>query len=208
VTLGYIQFLSRRGGSIDEPQNRVTLGRIESSLRMMNRLVNDLLDASRIGSGRFTVRPVETDLVKIVRGVVEEQKSVDTSHRFVTACPAQLIGTWDELRLRQVVTNLVVNARTYSPADTEVRIDVTEREGRALLSVTDQGPGIAPDQIERLFQPFERIDSTQQAGAGLGLYISRGIVEAHRGHLWVSSTVGEGSTFWVDLPPNGIGTSS
>jgi signal transduction histidine kinase len=200
VTLGYIQVLGRRTGRLEDQPNRETLGRIENALLMMNRLVSDLLDASRVGAGRFSIHSEETDLVRIVGQVVEEQKSVITGHRYVVTTPPQLIGRWDELRLRQVVTNLVANARTYSTAGTEIRIDVTRREEHALLSVADQGPGMAPDQIERLFQPFERIDATRRAGAGLGLYISRGIVDAHQGRIWVTSTVGKGSTFWVELP--------
>jgi two-component system phosphate regulon sensor histidine kinase PhoR len=199
VSLAYTQALLRRHGT-EADRDRDMLGKIEAAIKSMSRLVDDLLDATRLGTASFTITPTETDLVSIVRRVVEDQRSVDSTHHLIVESPDGVIGVWDELRLSQVVTNLVVNARTYSPATTEIRVAVTVQNGAAVLSVTDQGPGIPADQIDRLFQPFVRLEPGRSPGAGLGLYISRGIAEAHGGRLWVTSAVGEGSTFWVELP--------
>jgi signal transduction histidine kinase len=202
VTAGYTQLLRRQlVEARDAPQAQRLLDKIETSVQTMRRLVNDLLDSTRIGRGRFVVNPVDTDLVQTVRQVVDEQRDVAPDHQFEVRAPGRLAGVWDSERVRQVTTNLISNAVKYSPAGTHVRVTLREVGQAVRLSVADEGVGIAPDQIGHLFEPFSRLGREQEAtGTGLGLYISKGIVEAHGGRIWVESAVNQGSTFYVELP--------
>ena len=205
VALGYTQLAKQQVALADASASQRTLARTESALQSMRRLVNDLLDSARIGGGRFVITRRPTDLVELVRQVIVEQQAADAEHRFVVEAPEHLTGAWDADRLRQVVVNLLSNASKYSPAGTEVRVRVQPTDGGALIKVTDQGIGIAPDRLGQLFQPFARLGQERQAtGTGLGLYITKGIVEAHGGRIWVQSTVGQGSTFFVELPRHAI----
>lgn len=201
VALGYTEFAKRKVTNAEVSGSERALTRIESSLKSMRRLVGDLLDAIRIGGGRFVISRRETDLGELVREAVEEQRTLAAEHRFVVEGLEHLTGAWDADRLKQVVVNLLSNASKYSSAGTEVRVRVQETDSSALLSVTDQGVGIPADQLTQLFQPFARLGRDREAtGTGLGLYITKGIVEAHGGRIWVQSTVGQGSTFFVELP--------
>jgi signal transduction histidine kinase len=201
VTTGYIQLIRRR---LDQSRNAdlvLVLDKVDNSVRTMTRLVSDLLDSTRIGGGRFVVRPTTLDLAEVVRQVVDEQRAVDPDHLYVVETPDQLRGEWDHARTRQVLTNLLSNAAKYSSARTEVRVHARLIEDRVTLSVADQGYGITPDDVQRLFQPFSRLGQQAQAtGTGLGLYITKGIVDAHDGRIWVESSVGRGTTFYVELP--------
>jgi signal transduction histidine kinase len=201
VVQGNTQLAQRQVAAADTNAGQRTLERTDRALQSMRRLVDDLLDAVRIGSGRFVTVPQPGDLVEVVLQAVEEQRAVDDAHRFVVDLPEELPGSWDIDRLRQVIANLLSNARKYSPSGTEVRVRLQSTNGRVVMTVTDQGVGIAPEQIDQLFQPFARLDQKRAAtGTGLGLYITKGIVEAHGGRIWVESTVGQGSTFFIEVP--------
>ena len=112
-----------------------------------------------------------------------------------------MIGNWDQDRLHQLFTNLIANAIKYSPEGGEIGITVQQTGQEALVRVADHGIGMTPEQRAVLFQPFARLDQAGGVpGSGLGLYISKAIVEAHWGRIWVGSTAGQGSAFWVALP--------
>lgn len=173
----------------------------ENALRRMRRLVDDLLGASRIGSGRFHIRPFPMDLVEIAKRVVEQHRSVSRDHQIILEAPDRLEGDWDPERIGQLLTNLVSNAIKYSPDGGIVRVSVTTAGDQVTLRVRDSGIGIAPERLPLLFQPFVRFHQEPETdGLGLGLYIARAIVEAHRGRIWVESTVGQGTSFFVALP--------
>jgi signal transduction histidine kinase len=177
------------------------LSSIEAAATRMCRLVDDLRDAEHTGASQFVVRRAPLDLTEITRRVVALQQSTTTRHRLVLDAPEHLNGMWDGERLAQVLANLISNAIKYAPAGGEIRVTVREAAGEAVVSVSDQGLGLSPEQIKRLFQPFTRLYSGREIkGTGLGLYICKAIVEAHGGRISVESAPGRGSTFTVALP--------
>jgi len=189
--------------------SKITVERLLSKLELADqqterlaRLINDLLDVARIRKGQIDMRLEEIDLVEVVRDVVarsEEQIAL-------SGCELQLqaehpvVACWDRSRLEQVITNLLSNALKYGPGK-PVEIRITADATTALLVVVDQGIGIAPDHLERIFVRFERaVSADHYGGLGLGLYIVRQIVEAMGGTIRVASELGAGATFTVALP--------
>jgi len=168
----------------------------------LGRLVNELLDISRIAQGQLLGSLEEVDLVQVVRGVVERSREAlsraDCTLRFHTL--PQLVGRWDALRLEQVVTNLLTNALKYG-AGKPIEVTVEGDDTHARLCVRDEGIGIAEEDTARIFERFERAVSVQHYGGfGIGLWIVREIVQALGGTIEVRSTPGQGATFTVTLP--------
>ncbi|HZZ83854.1 MAG TPA: CHASE domain-containing protein [Anaeromyxobacteraceae bacterium] len=175
---------------------------IRRSTDRMARLVETLLDLSRINAGGLSIEPVEADLSRVVHEVAE--RFADEAHRagcqLVVLAPDVLGGRWDPLRLDHVVTNLVANAIKYGPGK-PVEVLLEEEGDRARLVVRDRGIGIAPVDQRRIFGRFERaVAGTAFGGFGLGLWIARQTVEAHGGTISVESAAGQGATFTVVLP--------
>jgi signal transduction histidine kinase len=201
--LGYAELATRQGSAGAAPEAaeshvQVALG---GATRRMQRLIDDLRDVSSIGTGHFAIRAAPTDLAKLVYEVVLEQRPSIGGRRLIFDAPAELWGNWDEQRLSQLFTNLISNAINYSPPAGEVRVVVREQAGQAVVSVSDQGDGIPPDQQEFLFQPFRRLGTAKEMkGMGLGLYIAKAIADAHGSRIWLESTPGKGTTFFVALP--------
>lgn len=186
--------------SYDELRQKLAVA--ERQVDRMSRLIDEFLDVSRITGGRLRLEREETDLAAIVRDVVERLAAHAARARCTVelVAPRALQGTWDRLRLDQVVTNLLTNAFKFG-AGKPIEITLEDAGPLARLTVTDHGIGIAPDDIERIFRRFEQAVSTRTyAGLGLGLYIVHGIVEAHGGTIRVESEPNVGSTFTVELP--------
>lgn len=170
--------------------------------KRLARLVNELLDISRIRLGRLELNPEEVDLGNVVRDVVErlgdEPAWMDSGPPKVHV-EGPVMGQWDRSRLEQVVANLLTNAARFGQGKPVV-VTVSAHNGEAWLEVRDRGIGIAPEASQRIFERFERAASRNFGGLGLGLYIVRQIVEAHGGSIGVESALGVGSTFTVKLP--------
>jgi signal transduction histidine kinase len=180
--------------------------RAEKAARASQRLgllIDDLMDVSRINSGRMALKREEVDLAALTRELVarmsEELARAGCDVTLVAEGPVP--GSWDRLRLEQVLVNLLSNAAKYG-AGHPVRVTVELEGGAARLAVRDEGIGVAPEEQERIFERFERAASVQQRfkGLGLGLWITRRIVEAHGGTIRLQSQLGQGSTFTVELP--------
>jgi signal transduction histidine kinase len=175
---------------------------IETQDERLIKLVNNLLDVSRLSEGRLELELEEVDLSAIVYDVVEcfREEIARARCRLDIRAQDHVVGVWDRSRLEQVVTNLLTNALKYG-AGTQVTISVSADATSARLAVADQGIGIAPQHVERIFGRFERaVAGKEYSGVGLGLSIARDIVEALGGTIGVVSEPGGGATFTVALP--------
>ncbi|HEX5166863.1 MAG TPA: ATP-binding protein [Thermomicrobiales bacterium] len=171
----------------------------------LERLINDLLDVARMEAGRLDLQLAPVDLGQLAQLAADQAQATTSRHQIrVEIAEQPMIHDWDGDRVRQVLLNLLTNATKYSPAGGEVviRVEDDPRRQQATVSVTDNGVGIAPDVLPRLFSRFYRAEASLTAGEGLGLglYISRSLVVAHGGRIWVDSTPGIGSTFTFTLP--------
>jgi PAS domain S-box-containing protein len=196
---GYAQIMRRRGEYMERGLDVVL-----TQSRRLERLIGDLLDVSRVEAGQLQLRREETDLVELVRAAADQAQALTRAHEVRFEAPERaLVGRWDRDRLEQVLQNLLTNATKYAPDEGTIIVRVEDHECEVRVSVADEGPGIAPDALPHLFGRFFRSESARSSGAeglGLGLYISRNLVEAHGGRIWAESTLGQGSTFTFALP--------
>src|SRR4029450_6797495 len=140
------------------------------------------LDVSRVKAGRLELEPQQTDLVPLIRGVVDSAGQKSEKHPISLKAPAAIEATLDPLRVEQVVVNLVDNAIKYSPHGGKIELEAAERDGSVFIAVRDHGIGIPPEHRDRIFEQFYQAHAGgSAAGMGLGLYISRQIAELHGG---------------------------
>lgn len=173
-----------------------------STINTLEQLVSDLRDAGRIRSGQFTLNPEKIDFCELIKDTVAQQQITTSKHKITLDAPRQLKAKWDKERLKQVFTNLLSNAIKYSPEGGKIKVTVKKIDTSVLISIADTGIGIDTHQYRSLFQPFARVYKGKKniKGTGLGLYISKSIVEKHKGEIWVTSKKQKGSTFFVQLP--------
>lgn len=169
----------------------------------MQRLIQDLLDVSRIESGTLAVEHTRIGLAQLVVECVEAQRSLAASAdlELRVDLPRELpevLGDRD--RLLQVLENLIGNAIKFTGPGGRIGVGASATAGEVLLWVSDTGPGIAAEDLPRVFDRFWQAQKAGRRGAGLGLPIVKGIVEAHGGRVWVESTLGQGSTFLFTIP--------
>jgi signal transduction histidine kinase len=209
VMLQLQALLRQRGragaGALSAESLLVKIELVHRHLERLTRMIDDLLDISRITVGRLRIEAEEVDLRALVEEVIG--RSSDALRRAGSGvdlrAPAPLPGRWDRLRLDQIVTNLLSNAIKYGDGrPIEIALEGDERTAR--LVVRDHGIGIAPADQARIFQRFERaVSERHYGGFGLGLWITRQVVEAMGGSIQVVSRLGEGATFTVELPRSG-----
>lgn len=201
--INYAQIIAR------PHQRRETIERgsqiIVSQSWRLARLAKDLLDVSRLSTGHFTLKCRPCDLVKIASDLLEQCKPVAPFHTFqldLSAAGEALVGNWDRDRLQQAVGNLVDNAIKYSDDGTTITLKIWQTASKACVSVHNAGAGIPKAQVDQLFRPFSRLQTpVLQDGTGLGLFITRSIVEAHGGELRLEELpADQGTTFSFDLP--------
>jgi signal transduction histidine kinase len=178
------------------------VARDDRQIQSIIRLIDDMLDVSRIRSGKLSLRPGWVELSGLLRRVVHDL----TPQANTAGCTISLdadtpvSGWWDEFRIEQIVVNLLTNALRYG-AQQPVAVSLVVGQDAVRVEVRDHGPGIAPDQQQKIFEPYERgVGNEVPSGLGLGLYISRELAEVHEGTLTVSSTPGTGAVFSLVLP--------
>ncbi|MGI5863463.1 MAG: PAS domain S-box protein [Myxococcales bacterium] len=193
---------ARRSLAHGKPVEATTIERMDRQAGRLTALVNDLLDISRLEGGALVIHPADLDLREVVDEVVDDYRRQFPDRTIELVQPQEPVAIRaDRLRLEQVLDNLVDNAIKHAPGST-VEVRTAKEDGLARVSVTDHGPGIEPAQRERLFTRFHRAGLAPSAvgGLGLGLHISREIVNRLGGSMQVESEVGRGTTFTVTLP--------
>jgi signal transduction histidine kinase len=176
--------------------------RDERQIKSLIRLIEDMLDVSRIRTGKLSIRPSRFDLKKLVADLLQNfAPQFDAAESAVTFTADESVeGRWDEFRIEQVISNLLTNALRYGGKG-PIDVRVYSHEGQARVEVQDRGIGISEENQKRIFQQFERVSAkTVVAGLGLGLFISEQIVAAHGGSIVVESKINEGALFRVCLP--------
>jgi PAS domain S-box-containing protein len=177
------------------------LRRIGRNIDHLDHLVSDLLDLSAIQTARFQIERSPVDLGDLVLGVVD--RAVATPHRprvsVLISNTATVIG--DERRIERVLTNFIQNAIRYTPHDSPIIVELRIEGGYAHVGVEDRGPGLPPEEARCAFEKFRRGSTSRgRSGFGLGLYVSRKIIDAHGGRIGVESTFGKGSCFYFEMP--------
>jgi len=203
--LGYTELiLDQIYGEVPD-KIRGVLERVQNSGRHLLALINDVLDLSKIEAGQFTLSFNDYSMADIVRTVstAVEPLTAEKNLALRVVVPSDLPrGRGDERRITQVLLNFVGNAIKFTDAG-EVVIRARVADGRFLVAVSDTGPGIREEDQQRIFEEFQQADSSStrpKDGTGLGLTIAKRIVELHRGRVGVTSSPGQGSTFWFELP--------
>ena len=190
----------------DMPAERQRSSAVEilDASRRLARLIDDLLSVSRMESGRLVLDPRPLDLATVVERILSPFRAMAARHTLRTKLPANLPVVWgDPDKVEQILTNLVGNAIKYSPGGGEVLVTVDVDGDTVQVSVRDQGIGMSPRDMGQLFEKFYRVDREEvrrAGGTGLGLYITKRLVEMHGGRLWAESWPGVGSVFRFTLP--------
>jgi signal transduction histidine kinase len=183
---------------LTEGQQRA-LDTMESQISKLARLVVHLLDTMRLESRMLIVEPEDADLGVLVRAVVEQHRPASDSHTFTVTGPEHLRARIDPLRIEQVLTNLLDNAVKFSPDGGAVEVGIEPRATTAVITVRDHGIGVTPEHRTRVFDRFYQAHPNR-SGLGIGLYISRHIVELHGGMIYAEFPSDGGTRFVVSLP--------
>jgi signal transduction histidine kinase len=205
----YVEFLSKKekqkGLNAEQIKYIHTIG--ESNQRMI-RLVNDLLDISRIETGKIQIHPEPTNLVELCQNIIQEnkpladRKKIKISFKYEQSIPLLNV---DPKRISLVINNLLGNAIKYTKAEDKgyISVELSEQGNKFMFTISDNGVGIPEKDQRHIFKKFFRANNTMKlktSGTGLGLFIAKAIVESHRGKLWFVSKEGEGTTFYFNLP--------
>jgi PAS domain S-box-containing protein len=196
---------ARDSGNLTDARLATGLHRLHGAATRLATLVNELLDVSRLTATGLPIGLDSIDLSAVTRDVVAAMTEVPSGDRIQLDAPESVFATADAMRIGQVVTNLVDNALKYSGDAATIHVRVRGDKGGAVIEVADDGVGLDPTARRELFEPFGRGENTSHIpGIGLGLYISRQIVELHGGSLRASGVIGRGTTMTVRLPPEAL----
>jgi signal transduction histidine kinase len=197
---GYTSLLLNRWDRLKDEQKRMMLEQVHHDAGRVTRLITELLDISRLETGRLVLRRQLTNLAELAREVVEKLKMTYTDLECDVQFPEGFPQVYaDPDKLEQVLTNLVENAAKYA-SPLGMKVVGLVGEGEVAVAVTDTGEGIPASDVPMVFKKFFRRDMGKPTGTGLGLWISRGLVEAHGGRLTATSIIDEGSVFRFTLP--------
>jgi signal transduction histidine kinase len=204
---GYVDFLLKgKMGNINEKQHDALLRISENAVRLGS-FISDILDYTRIKSGRVDLIKENIDMAKVIKETVRlieplAEKKLIILGTQVPDSPVEFMG--DEKNLERVLHNLISNAIKFTPEKGQITIALEDKKKELIVSVSDNGVGIPPEDIDSIFERFHQVKDhvklVQTRGTGLGLAIVKGIVDAHGGKVWVESKLNKGSTFYFSLP--------
>lgn len=200
---GYVSTLRREDAKWDDEIVRDSLTVIEDEADRLAEMIENLLDATRLEAGVLALNTTDLNIPAMVARMAERFKTQTDKHTFVLDFPPDFpVVLGDESRIAQVISNLISNAIKYSPKGGQVTIQGKVENDKVVVSVSDKGLGIALNDVPHIFDRFYRADDAQRktAGAGLGLYLSRAVVEAHKGSIWVDAKYKEGARICFSLP--------
>jgi signal transduction histidine kinase len=202
VVAGIADILQKRSSALSADQRSELVDTLGREARRLTRLVSEVLDLEAIDQGGVELRLDEVDLAGLAREAVTDAGAAERTELAIERGNA--VVTADADRIKQVLLNLISNAVKFSEEGTLIKVAVSPESTAVRISVIDEGPGITDTDKKKLFQRFSRLDpiGERKPGSGLGLYLSRSIVEAHGGEIWVESVPGEGATFCMRVPRN------
>ena len=199
----YIESLLNRIKNYNDPRSKKTLHSIKEQTQKLQKLVSDLLDVSRLQTGKLTFNKEKFNLDRLLKEVINELRGTAKKQKINYLKRSSVIIYADRFRIYQIITNLITNAIKYSSNEGDINIGLRKLNGKATVSVQDFGIGIAKDQQKRIFDRLYQVNDDMGKtfpGFGMGLYISKEIIKRHRGNIWVYSEKGKGSTFYFSLP--------
>jgi PAS domain S-box-containing protein len=200
---GYVGTLRREDANWDREIISDSLAVIEEEADRLTGLIENLLDASRLQAGGLSINLSDVDMNTVAGRIAKHFQTQSTIHNIVVDFPEDFpVINGDETRLEQVLSNLVSNAIKYSPQGGEIRITGQMRPSQVIICVSDQGPGLAPEDIPHIFDRFYRSSIAKRTtkGAGLGLYLARAVIEAHGGRIWVDPQPDTGGRICFSIP--------
>jgi signal transduction histidine kinase len=190
-------------GQVDLHEVHGFASRLQRSVKQMQSLIADLLDFAKIQTGTFSVEKFDENPEAIILQVTEDVRALAEAKRQrleVDIAPSLPAVSCDAARMEQVLSNLLGNAIKFTPEGGVVRVVAKESTDGVLISISDTGPGIPAEQLERVFDRYWQAHETKRLGNGLGLSIAKGIVEAHGARIWAESQPGKGSCFSLTIP--------
>lgn len=203
VAKGYTEMIMKKTALIQKKQVFNYSLKIDECLNRVIALINDLLDITKINTGKFIYHDEYFNIYNLVEEVVKEQRIYAKKQKINLTGKSQTIILADKDRIGQVITNLIDNALKYSDKSKRVEIEIKDSFDGVVISIRDFGIGISRANQKKIFDLFFRITDSvekQAAGVGIGLYISKQIIDRYHGKIWLKSTLGKGSTFYIFLP--------
>lgn len=202
--IGVADLLLRYWERFDEEQRRDAVANISRVGRDLASLVKSVVRAASADAGSLVGDREPVSVRDLLEETIEGMRPVAPSHRFELSVASRVPRVWiDRIRVQEAALNFLTNAVKYSPAGTTVRVAAASIDREVRITVTDEGPGIRPEDQHRLFKKFSRLQPDDDTGHGLGLYLVKAIIEAHGGRVWVDAEPGRGSTFGFALPATG-----
>jgi len=202
---GYVGTLRREDANWDREIVKDSLAVIEEEADRLTGLIENLLDASRLQAGGLSISLSDVALNGVAERIAKRFQTQSSIHNIIVDFPENFpIVSGDETRLEQVLSNLVSNGIKYSPQGGEIRISGQVRPAQVIVCVSDEGPGVASEDIPHIFDRFYRSSNAKRTtkGAGLGLYLARAVIEAHGGRIWVDPRPGDGARICFSIPRN------
>ena len=208
VAISMVARAMRRGlsqSTVDVNGLLKSLTTIEQTTTFMNRMISDLLDVEQMAHNTLYLKREKVDLRVLLQECMQLFAPLVSSQSFsmtIHTSPEPIFGYFDHDRILQVLSNLVGNSLKFTPNGGTIRLSAQKQETEVVISVTDNGPGIPEEAQTQIFERFSQLTINERSGLGLGLFIAKWMVEAHKGRIWVTSELGKGSTFSFTLPVN------